>query len=85
MRLKTLSLVLPLCLASSAAQSIQRAGGYSGADTDEPVRSEDYLWAYFETPLSYDVTHNGGRLIYSKFHHICKITYTEIYEMMTNK
>ncbi len=57
-------LVLPLVglnLPLSEAQSILRAGGGAVA-VEGPIRSEDYLWTYFETPLSDTVKYNGGNL-----------------------
>lgn len=67
-RLKYLSLAIPLYLAPSAAgQSIiQRGGGGGGGssstETDKPIHSEDYLWTYFETPLTETVQYNEGHL-----------------------
>ena len=62
MQLIALFSLLSLWLLPSEAQTITRNDGGSKTDSDVPVSSEDYLWTYFETPLSRDVEHNGGHL-----------------------
>ena len=62
MQLIAIFSVLSLWSLPSEAQTITRGGGGSKTESDVRVSSEDYLWTYFETPLSENVPQNGGHL-----------------------